>query len=102
MPIRTAPEHPTYDATVQRDNQKSPPSVKNVYDREPLLIPQLFEDALPPWYQRRSGIILVGLVVACALAAVAGVAHFGVGGTAERVGRVSAAIMRTFANIVGH
>ena len=32
-----------HDATVQR-------SAKNVFDRDPLLIPQLFEDGPPPWY----------------------------------------------------
>jgi hypothetical protein len=103
MPIRTAHDHPTYDASVQQAPQQSvPPSVKNVYDRDPLLIPQLFEDALPPWYRRRSGIMLVGLISACGLTVVAAVAHFGIGGTAERVGRVGTGLLRTFANIAGH
>jgi hypothetical protein len=101
MPIRTARDHPTYDASVQQGPERAPASVKNVHDREPLLIPQLFEGALPPWYRRRAGLILLGLSAVWLLAMVATVAHFGVEGTAQRFGRVGAAIMRTFANVVG-
>lgn len=93
MPTRTAPDTPRYDASVQR-------SAKNIYDRDPLLIPQLFEDALPPWYRRPAGIILILLGV-LALGAVGFVVfHYGLAGTATRVGRVGAALLRTFARIV--
>jgi hypothetical protein len=103
MPIRIAPDHPPYDPSVQRDPQKSTaPSVKNIYDRDPLLIPQLFEHALPPWYRRRAGIILFVLLALSGIAVVAGVVHFGAVGTAERFGRVGTAILRSFAAIAGH
>jgi len=103
MPIRTAPDHPTYDASVQQAPlERVPTSVKNVYDRAPLLIPQLFEDALPPWYRRPAAIVLIGLVAVWLLAMIATVAHFGVGGTVQRIGRVGTGILRTFASIAGH
>ena len=97
MPTRTSPEPPRYDASVQRKVA----SVKNPHDREPLLIPQLFGDALPPWYRRRSGLLLLGLgaLGLCMVAAV--VVRFGLGGTAERIGRVVTGFLRTFARMFG-
>ena len=49
------------DATAQ-------PSVKNVFDREPLLIPQRPEDRPRPWFHRRA--VWVSLALAIALVAV--------------------------------
>jgi hypothetical protein len=97
MPTRTSPEPPRYDASVQR----SVASVKNVHDREPLLIPQLFEDTLPPWYRRRSGLTLAALIAVCTGCALAVLVRYGVGGTAERVGRVGTAMLRMFARMFG-
>lgn len=94
MPTLTSPDHPQYDASVQR-------SVTDIFDRDPLLIPRLFKDALPPWYRRRSGQVLAALIALCLISAVAVVVYFGVDGTAERAGRVGFAILRTFANIAG-
>ena len=41
------------------------PSPKHPFDRDPLLIPQLFVDAKPPWY--RQPVMLVGIVVTNAI-----------------------------------
>ena len=94
MPTRSSPDHPQYDASVQR-------SVKNVYDRDPLLIPRLFEDVRPPWYRRRSGQVLVALLVLCVSAATVSVILFGVKDTAESVGRLGTFLLRAFASIAG-
>jgi hypothetical protein len=94
MPTRTAPETPRYDATVQR-------SVKNVYDRDPVLIPQLFADVTPRWYRQWWGIVL-GILGILFLAGLAfALERYGFGGTVQRVGRVLALVMRTFARLVG-
>ena len=94
MPIRTAPDPPRYDATVQR-------SVKNVYDREPVLIPQLFEVGGRPWYRRSAGLVLA-LLALLALSAVALIFYrYGLGGTVERIGRVVTGVLRTFARVAG-
>jgi hypothetical protein len=94
MHTRTDRETPRYDATVQR-------SVKNVYDRDPVLIPQLFVDTTPRWYQQWWGIAL-GVV---ALLIVVGVAfalqRYGLAGSAQRAGEAGAGVMRTFAKVVG-
>ena len=94
MSTRTSPDHPRYDASVQR-------TVKNVHDRDPLLIPQLFADALPPWYRRRSGQVLAVLLVICLGAAALVLVRFGVKETALGVVRVGTSVLRTFANIAG-
>ena len=94
MPIRTAPDPPRYDATVQR-------SVKNVHDREPVLIPQLFEEGGKAWYRRSAGLVLA-LLALLALSAVGLILYrYGVGGTVERVGRVATGLLRTFARMAG-
>jgi hypothetical protein len=94
MTIRTAPEPPRYDATVQR-------SVKNFYDRDPVLIPQLFEEGGKAWYRRSAGLVLA-LLALLALSAVGLVVYrYGLGGTVERVGRLATGMFRTFARIAG-
>ena len=94
MPTRTAPDHPQYDASVQRN-------VQNILDRDPLLIPQLFVDTFTPWYRRRLGQVLVVLLVLCVVAAALVVYQLGVRDTAERLGRIGLAVLRAFANIAG-
>jgi hypothetical protein len=93
MPIRTAPDHPRYDASVQR-------SAKNAHDRDPLLIPQPFADARP-WYRRRSGQVLAVLLVLCLGVAGLVVFKFGVKDTVEGVGRFGSRLLRAFASIAG-
>jgi hypothetical protein len=94
MPIRTAPDTPRYDASVQK-------SVKNVHDRDPLLIPQLFAEPVPPWYRRRSAILL-GVVALLGVAVVTvALQRYGISGTAQRAARVGASVLRTFARVVG-
>ncbi|HEU4719790.1 MAG TPA: hypothetical protein VFS59_00395 [Gemmatimonadaceae bacterium] len=94
MPTRTDRETPRYDATVQR-------SVKNVYDRHPVLIPQLFVDTTPRWYQQWWGIAL-GVVAFLIVVGVAfAVQEFGLAGTAQRAGEAGVGLMRGFARVVG-
>jgi hypothetical protein len=38
-----------------------PPSPKHPFDRDPLLIPQLFVDNTPRWYQRPAVLVALGL-----------------------------------------
>lgn len=97
MPTRTVPDPPRYDATVQRNVS----SVKNVYDRDPLLIPQLFANAVQPWYRRPAGMALIALTALCVVGAGAVVYRFGLGGAAVRVGRVAADLLSTFAQRFG-
>ena len=93
MPTRTAPDPPRYDATVQR-------SAKNVFDRDPLLIPQLFEDGPPPWYRRRSGITLALVALLCLAGLAFALQQFGFAGTAKRAGPIAEAVLRAFARAV--
>ena len=67
MPRRATPAAQQHDAIVQ-------PSVKNVFDRQPLLIPRPLDDRQPPWYRRRAVLTFIVLLVAVA---VVGVARFG-------------------------
>ncbi len=53
---------------------RAQPNAKNVFDREPLLIPQRPEDRPRPWYRRRAVVTSILLVLA---AVVAIVLHFG-------------------------
>ncbi len=93
MPPRTAPDAPHYDAV--------PQSAKNVFDRDPLLIPPLLEDGRPPWYQRRFGIVL-GIVALLCLAGVGfAVQQFGLTGPLQRAGQLGALVLRAFARAVG-
>jgi hypothetical protein len=90
---RTARDTPRYDPSVQRNP-------KNVFEREPVLIPQLFVDRLPPWYRRRSTIALAGLGTIALGTALFMVTQFGVAGAAQRVGRGGLIVVEGFANLV--
>jgi hypothetical protein len=61
-----SPQH----TPASRQRASVPPSVRNVFDREPLLIPQRSEDRPPPWYRRRSVLasilVLVSVIAAAA------------------------------------
>ena len=93
MTTRTAHDAPRYDATIER-------SAKNVFDRDPLLIPQTYDDAGPPWYRRRAAIV-VGVVALLCLAGLSyPVQRYGLAGTAQRAGHVSVIVLRAFANAV--
>jgi hypothetical protein len=93
MPTRISPESPRFGAKVQ-------PSVKNIHDRDPLLIPQLFEVGNPPWYRRGTTILLMilGLLGAVALGYL--VHRFGWHGTLARFEHAGATIMTRFARLV--
>jgi hypothetical protein len=93
MPTRISPESPRIDANAQ-------PSVKNLHDRDPLLIPQLFEVGKPPWYRRGTTILLmiVGLLAGVALGYL--VHRFGWHGTLARFEHAGAKVMTKFARLV--
>ena len=93
MTIRTARDAPRYDATVQR-------SAKNVFDRDPLLIPHLFKDGPPPWYRRRATIVVGVLALLCLSGLSYPVQQYGLAGTAQRAGHLSVVVLRAFANAV--
>ena len=61
-----SPQH----TPASRQRASVPPSVRNVFDREPLLIPQRSADRPRPWYRRRSVLasilVLVSVVAAAA------------------------------------
>jgi hypothetical protein len=61
---------PPQHTPASRPHASVQPSVKNVFDREPLLIPQRSEDRPPPWYRRRSVLasilVLVSVIAAAA------------------------------------
>lgn len=91
MPTRTSSKPPArYDATVQR-------GARNVFDRDPILIPQLFEDGPPPWYRRRAGITLAIVALLCLAGLAFAVQQFGFAGTAKRAGSIAVAVPRAFA-----
>lgn len=93
MPTRTSPDPPRYDATVQR-------SAKNVFDRDPVLIPQLFEDGPPPWYRRRSGITLALVALLCFAGLAFALQQFGFAGAVRRAGAIVVTVPRAFARAV--
>jgi hypothetical protein len=93
MPTRTSPDPPRYDATVQRNP-------KNVFGREPLVVPRLFDDAPPPWYQRRSAIALGSVGFLCLAGFAVAVQQYGLAGTAEWAGRIGTNVLRAFARAV--
>ena len=93
MPTRTRPDAPRYDATLQQ-------SVKNVFDRDPLLIPQLFDDSPPPWYRRRIGIVLAVVALLCLAGVAVAVQQFGFSGAAQWAGRGALIVLRAFVDAV--
>jgi hypothetical protein len=75
-------------ADVPRNVKTPAKSPKNTFDRDPLLIPQLFVNG-KPWYRRRAAVVKVILATIILLFA-AYVAH-----------RYGIAILRKFAKLVG-
>ena len=94
MPLRTADDYPRYDASVQRP-------VKNIYLRDPVLIPQPFVDAVVPWYRRPAAIVAAVMIVVALAAWGILVSYNGVDGTLQLLARIAGGGMRTFAKIVG-
>jgi hypothetical protein len=93
MPIRTAPDRPRDDPSSQRD-----PTI--LIDRAPVMIPQLFVAPSPPWYRRRSFIVLGAFGLACVVALGVVVYLEGINGAVELLGRGSVAVLRAFTRIV--
>ena len=92
MPNRTAPDPPRYDPTVQR-------SPKNIFVREPVMIPQLFAEPSLPWYRRRVSIVLGALGLVCLVALGVLLYLNGVRGTVQLLGRGGVAGLRAFTRI---
>jgi hypothetical protein len=63
MPLRTSPDaSPRYDNSVERR-----PDPRHIFDRDPLLIPQLFVDMTPPWHSRKRWRLAIALSVGAAV-----------------------------------
>src|SRR3954468_12149848 len=96
MPLRsTSSAPPRYDASVERR-----PDPKNVFDRDPLVVPQLFVDANPPRYPRRWW-WLAGFVSLSAISTMGYlVARYGPRGAMERVADAGVVVVHTYTRIV--
>lgn len=91
---RTSRELPRYDATVQR-------SPKNVFDRDPVLIPQLFVDPpVPRWYRRPAAITLASVSTLAIGAGAVMVSRFGLAGATHRIGSAGSVILEGFVGLV--
>jgi len=96
MPLRRSPPAPPrYDNSVERR-----PDPKHIFDRDPLLIPQLFADRAPPWYKRRRWIAL--MVVAAGAVATAGALTVlqGPRRAMETLGRAGVSAMHVYTRLV--
>ncbi len=95
MPLRSPPTPPRYDPSVQRH-----PDPRHLFDRDPLLVPQLFVDIRPPWY-KRPWLILAIVVSLCTVSAMGFlVSRYGVRGAFVRVGGAGVTILRVYTRIV--
>lgn len=95
MPLRSPPAPPRYDPSVQRR-----PDPKHVFDREPLLIPQLFVDLTPPWYKRRRWQLLLALAGGAAVTVGVLTAVQGPRRAMETLGRVGTGTLHVYTRIV--
>ncbi|HEX7980543.1 MAG TPA: hypothetical protein VF461_18210 [Gemmatimonadaceae bacterium] len=96
MPLRSSPAAPPrYDSSVERR-----PDPRHVFDRDPLLIPQLFVDMTPPWHTRARW--RVAIVVALGIVTTMGVlvAQQGPRGAIGTVGRAGVAVMHAYTRLV--
>jgi hypothetical protein len=64
------------------------PDRRNVFHREPLVVPQLFVDLTPPWYRRAPAIVLAAVFLLLAAALGALVARLGVAGVLRAYARL--------------
>jgi hypothetical protein len=96
MPLHSSPPAPPrYDSTAARH-----PDPKHLFDRDPLLIPQLFVDPGPPWYKRRRWLLASAGALATVVMVGVLVALYGPRGAAERLGNAGVAVMRTYTRLV--
>ena len=96
MPLLSRLTPPRYDANVERR-----PDPRHLFDRDPLLIPQLFVDLTPPWYKRRRWQAVLALsagavVTVGVLAAVQGPRR-----AMETLGRAGAGTLHVYTRLVG-
>ena len=94
-PLQSPPIPPRYDASVER---RADP--KHIFDRDPLLIPQLFVDLGPPWYKRARW--QVALVVSLGVVSAVGVlvAQQGPRGAMATIRRAGVGVMHFYTRLV--
>ena len=96
MPLRSSsPAPPRYDSTVARH-----PDPKHLFDRDPLLIPQLFVDPGPPWYKRRRWWLASAAALGSVTAMSILVALYGPRGAIERLGHAGVAVLHVYTRLV--
>jgi hypothetical protein len=95
MSLRTTPTPPSYDATVRPG-----PDARHVFNREPVLIPQLFVAATPKWYRRKLRILAIVAAVGVVSTSGVLVQRHGVRGAIVRIGRFGVAVMHKYTHIV--
>ena len=95
MPLLSRSAPPRYDATVERR-----PDPKHIFDRDPLLIPQLFVDLTPPWYKRRRWQIVLALSAGATVAVGVLAAVQGPRRAMETLGRAGTGTMHVYTRLV--
>ncbi|MEO6527768.1 MAG: hypothetical protein ABIP93_14190 [Gemmatimonadaceae bacterium] len=71
-----------------RKDRSAGPSPKHPFDRDPLLIPQLFVDG-PPWYQRRETIAKIVSSVAVVILVAGVVRYYSVEGVLRTLAKIA-------------
>ena len=96
MPLRSSPTAPPrYDSSVERR-----PDPKHVFDRDPLLIPQLFVDQGPPWYKRARWWFAIAASVGAISVVGVLVSREGPRGAMGTLGRAGAGVLHVYTRLV--
>ena len=72
-----------------------------MFERDPVGIPQLFDDGPPPWFRRRWGIAIGVTGLLCLSGLALSLQQYGLSGTAQRARHAGASVLRAFARAVG-
>ncbi len=95
MPLRSPPAPPRYDSSVERC-----PDPRHVFDRDPLLIPQLFIDTSPRWYHRLRWRFVLGLAAGAVVTVGVLVAVQGPHRAMETLSRTGAGAMHVYTRLI--
>ena len=95
MPVRTPPAPTRFDPSVERQ-----PDPKHIFDRDPLLIPQLFVDLAPPWHSRKRWRLAIALSVGAAVTVGTMMVLQGPRAAMITLGHVGLGAMRVYTRIV--
>jgi hypothetical protein len=76
------------------------PDPRHVFDRDPLLIPQLFVDQVPPWYKRARWWFAIAASVSAISVVGVLVAQEGPRGAMGALGRAGAGVMHVYTRLV--